>query len=315
MFIQKLKSYLPNHVINNKHFTELNGLSDEWILSRTGIRERRKASEGENTNSLGIEALKLLEADPPFPLSEIDLIVAGTYTPYDSIHTLAHAAQRYLNLKDIPVVSISTACASFVNAMEIVEGYFALQKARRALVIVADHNTRYSDERDKMSGHLWGDGASALLLSAEKIEQENNWEVLDIISRGGGHLGKADEGVVLRAVDEGFVMNNGRDVFINACQYMESITRDILAKNKLSISDIRFFVPHQANLRITQHVGKALGLEDKQVLSNIQYLGNTGCAGCSIALYEHQKTFQKNDLIAVTVFGGGYAYGALLLRI
>lgn len=315
MFIQKLTSYLPTNIINNSHFTELNGLSDEWILSRTGIRERRKASAEQNTNTLGLEAVKMLEADPPFPLSEIDLIVAGTYTPYDTIHTLAHAAQRYLNLSDIPVLSISTACASFVNSMEIVEGYFALRKAKRALVIVADHNTRYSDERDKMSGHLWGDGASAVLLSAEKIEAAQNWQVLDIISRGGGHLGKANEGVVLKPVDEGFVMNNGRDVFINACQYMESITRDILANNGLSIADLRFFVPHQANLRITQHVGKALGLAEAQVLSNIQYLGNTGCAGCSIALYEHQSRLEKDDLLAITVFGGGYAYGALLIRV
>ncbi len=313
MYITHIASYIPSIIVGNEHFSQINGLSDEWILARTGISERRKASESENTNTMAIEALKAGMVDLPFPAENIDLIVGGTYTPYDTIHTLAHAAQNYLKISDIPVVSISTACSSFLNAMEIVQGYFAMNKATKALVIVADHNTAYSDDRDTVGGHLWGDGATAVFVSKEKVK-DNDWEVLDIITAGAGTVGKAVDGVFLRPNTERFKMNAGKDVFINACQYMAKVTQDILQKNGYTIADLAYFSPHQANWRITKNVAENLGLPEEKALSNIQYLGNTGCAGCSIALWEHKHRFQPQDLIAVTVFGGGYSYGSMLLK-
>ncbi|MDX2301842.1 MAG: ketoacyl-ACP synthase III [Microscillaceae bacterium] len=313
MYINRVSSYIPEMVVPNSHFNQLNGLSEEWILSRTGIRERRKVQSHENTNTMVIQAIKAAEPSRPFPFDEIDLIVGATYTPYDTIHSLAHAAQNYLGISDIPVLSISTACSSFVNAMEVVEGYFAMGKAHKALVLVADHNTAYSDERDTVGGHLWGDGASAIFVSKEKLS-ETDFTVRDIITGGAGNIGKAEDGVVLRPANEGFRMNHGRDVFQYACQYMSKVTQDILEKNNYSLDDLAYFIPHQANLRITKNVAQTLGLSTDRALSNIEYLGNTGCAGCSIALYENQHRYKKGDLIVVTVFGGGYSYGAMLLE-
>ncbi len=313
MYITHIASYIPATVVGNEHFSQLNGLSDEWILSRTGIRERRKASPTENTNTLALSALALGLEGLPFPASEIDLIVGGTYTPYDTIHTLAHAAQNYLKISDIPVVSISTACSSFLNVMEVVQGYFAMNKATKALVLVSDHNTAYSDERDTIGGHLWGDAATAVFVTKERLK-DTDWEVLDIITAGAGTVGKAVDGVFLRPNTEGFKMNAGKDVFLNACQYMAKVTTDILKKNGYTIEQLAYFAPHQANWRITKNVAENLGLPEEKALSNIQYLGNTGCAGCSVALWENKHRFKPNDLVAVTVFGGGYSYGSMLLK-
>lgn len=315
MFINKIASYIPENIVPNSHFSELNGLTEEWILTRTGIQERRKASEDENTNTMAVEAVRRLIENSNFDFREIDLIVGATYTPYDTIHSLAHAVQNYLNISDIPVISISTACSSFVNAMEIVQGYFAMNKAKNALVIVSDHNTIYSNERDTVGGHLWGDGASAVWVSKEENKQLNTFKIIDVLTAGAGNIGKAAEGVFLRPAHEGFMMKHGKDVFQNACTYMSKVTKDILARNNYSLADLAYFIPHQANLRITKYVGDELGLKPEQALSNIEYLGNTGCAGCSIALFENQNKYQIQDLIALTVFGGGYSYGSMLLEV
>lgn len=313
MYIVGISGFIPEIVVPNSHFSEVTGLTEEWILSRTGIRERRKLGEGQNTNTMSVDAVKKLEADPPFPMQDVDLIVGGTYTPYDTIHTLAHAVQNHLNISDIPVVSLSSACSSFANAMEIVAAYFALGKSKRALVVLADHNTAYSDETDKVGGHLWGDGACALLI-ADKPMGGIDFKVRDIITGGAGNIGKAADGVFLRPAHEGFMMQHGRDVFQHACQYMAKVTRDILAQNDYALEELDYFVPHQANMRITRNVGQNLGLREDQALSNIQYLGNTGCAGCSIALSENLSRFKPGNLIVVAVFGGGYSYGAVLLE-
>jgi 3-oxoacyl-[acyl-carrier-protein] synthase III len=314
MFISHLSRYIPENIVPNAHFTQINGLTDEWILSRTGIQERRKANLKENTNLLAIQAVRKGLENLPFSKENIDLIVGGTYTPYDTIHTLAHAVQYDLNISDIPVISVSTACSTFVNAMEIVQGYFAMNKANFALVVVADHNTAYSNDLDTVGGHLWGDGASAFFVSKTR-QTAQDWEVMDIITAGAGNVGKANEGVFLRPTQEGFVMKYGKDVFLNACQYMTKVTQDILKRNNLTLQDLSYFVPHQANLRITKNVAQQLELPEEKALSNIQYLGNTGCAGCAIALDENKHIFKKGDYVVVSVFGGGYSYGAMLIKI
>ncbi|TAF64405.1 MAG: ketoacyl-ACP synthase III [Cytophagales bacterium] len=313
MYIVQVSSYIPENVVDNAHFSQINGISEEWIVERTGIEQRRKVTAGENTNTMAIEAIKAALPTLPFDYKDIQLIVGATYTPYDTIHTIAHAVQHFLDISDIPVVSVSSACSSFANAMEIVQGYFAMNKAEKALVVVSDHNTAYSRDDDTVGGHLWGDGASAVFVSKTPITSRD-MKVVDIITGGAGNVGKADIGVVLKPWDGGFVMNNGRDVFLNACNYMSKVTRDILEKNNYTLADLSYFIPHQANLRITRNVAQNLGLDDSKALSNIQYLGNTGCAGCSIALFENQYKFQKGDIIVITVFGGGYSYGAILLE-
>ncbi len=314
MYINTIASYLPEQVITNAYFEELNGLTEEWIIERTGIRERRKASSDENTHTMGIEAVKKGLAILPYDYTEIDLIVGATYTPHDVIVTLAHAVQHAIDIPEIPVVTISAACSSLLNAIEIVEGYFAINKASKALVVVSEHNTIYNNEDDTKAGHLWGDGAAAIFISKEKIT-ENDWQIHDLITGGAATVGKATESVTLKPLEKGLIMPFGKDVFINACTYMPKVSNQILERNKLSVDDIAYIIPHQANLRITKNVAGTLGVPEEKMISNIQYLGNTGCAGCAIAMDENKNLFQKGEKIIITVFGGGYSYGAMLVEV
>ena len=314
MYLNHVSHYLPQGEVPNEYFSEVNGLSDEWIVERTGIHIRRKAAEGENTQTMAIDAVKAGLPGLPYDPAEIDLIVGATYTPHDTIFTLGHSIQNHLDISDIPVLTVSTACSSLINAVEVVQGYFAMGKATKALVVVSEHNTAYNDETDTKAGHLWGDGAAALFISKER-QHENDFEIRDVITGGAGNVGKAHDSVTLKPVVGGIIMPNGRDVFINACTYMSKVTEDIARRNEMTIEDIDFLIPHQANARITRKVAENLNLPEDKAVSNVQYLGNTGCAGCAIALSEKLPELKKGDRIVMTVFGGGYSYGAMLLLV
>ena len=313
MYLNLISHYLPEQIIRNDYFKEVNGLSEEWILSRTGIKERRKALTHENTNTMAINAVQKAIEGLPYSISDIDLIVGATYTPYDIVINLAQSVQNHFNISKVKALTITSACSSFVNAVEIVNGYFAINKAKKALVIVSEHNTAYSNEKDEQSGHLWGDGASAVFITKEK-ESDNDIEIIDVITEGLGNVGKAPEAVYLRPLNGGIKMPLGKDVFINANNYMVSVLTDILNKNNLSVNDLNYVIPHQANIRIIEHIRKELELKEEKMIVNIDKLGNTGCASTPIAFSQNQGKFQKDDLIGITVFGGGYSSGAILLK-
>ncbi|MEY2916415.1 MAG: hypothetical protein RIS73_129, partial [Bacteroidota bacterium] len=210
MFINAIASYLPEQIITNAYFEELNGLTDDWIIERTGIRERRKASSSENTHTMAIEAVNKVAETIPYAFNEVDLIIGATYTPHDCIFTLGHAVQHHINVSDIPVVTISSACSSLLNAIEIVQGYFALGKATKALVVASEHNTAYNNEDDTKAGHLWGDGAVVLSISKERIN-ESDWQIKDLLTGGAANVGKASESVTLKPLHRGIVMPYGKD--------------------------------------------------------------------------------------------------------
>ncbi|OPY72473.1 MAG: 3-oxoacyl-(acyl-carrier-protein) synthase 3 [Syntrophorhabdus sp. PtaU1.Bin050] len=313
MYINTASHYLPEIIVPNEHYAILNGLTDEWIYRRSGIRNRTKASADENTNTMAIEAVKAAARGLPYTAKEVDLIVGATYTPYDTVGTLAHAVQSSFGIPRARVVSVSSACSSFINAVEIVEGYFATNKATKAIVVASEHNSAYSDDRDEQSGHLWGDGAGALFISKERLS-DVDIAVLDLNTTGLAHIGKGVEGVYLRPNNGGLRMPYGRDIFVHASKYMVSEVVDILKKNGYTTEDIDYLIPHQANSRIISNVAENLGLRNGQLIMNIEKTGNTGCASTLIALSENWDRFQKDQLIVLTVFGGGYSSGAMLLR-
>ena len=313
MYLHHVAAYLPATVVANDHFTRLNGLSSDWIIERTGIRERRRAAPDENTNTMAIEAAeRVLREAPGIDTAEVDLIIGATYTPHDTIVTLAHAVQHALGVADIPVVSISSACSSLLNAVEIVQGYFALGKARRALVVTSEHNTAYNNEQDTVAGHLWGDGAAALLFTADRLAA-TDLRVDDVMTAGAATVGKATTAVTLKPLDRDIVMPHGRDVFQYACQYMTLVTEQVLRRHQLTVQDLSYLIPHQANKRISDVVLRNTGLAPERLVSNVETLGNTGCAGAAIGLADTLPRLQPRDRVVVTVFGGGYSYGAMLL--
>ncbi len=313
MYINSISHYIPKQIIRNDYFKKVNGLSEEWILSRTGIQERRKALPKENTNTMANEAVKVALKQLPYSIKDIDLIIGATYTPYDTVGTLAHSVQNEFNISDAKAISISAACSSFINAIEIIEGYFAINKANKALIVASEHNTAYHDEKDMQAGYLWGDGSAAVFISKEQLS-EKDYQIVDVITKGLGNIGKSVNGVFLRPINGGIKMPYGKDVFINANKYMTESIIDILNRNNLSIDDINYVIPHQANIRIIENVGKQLKVNKEKVLVNIDKLGNTGCASTPITFSQNQNKFKKEDLVAFTVFGGGYSSGAMLVK-
>jgi len=313
MIINYINSYIPEIIVPNDFFTDNYDISDEVIISKCGIKQRRRTRPEENTNSMAIEAVKKVLFESPLSLNEIDLIIGATYTPYDTVGTLAHAVQNQFNIANAKCFTVDSACFSFINALEIVDCYFVNKKASNALIIVSENNSVYNDYSDEKSGFLWGDGAAAVVLSNERHSNEDV-EVIDINTTGLGNIGKSIEGVYLRPGNGGIKMPFGKDVFQYACTYMIQETEQILRKNDISVNQLNYFIPHQANARITDFVAKKLKLNTAQILTNIEQFGNTGSASTPIVLSQNMRNFKPNDLIVISVFGGGYSSGAVLLK-
>lgn len=314
MYINSTGFYIPEERVSNSYFFNVNGLTDEWILKRTGISTRSKAGENESHNSMGLAAIENAIKNLPYDIKDIDLIVSASYSPYDTVATLAHIAQQKYNIDDMKAVYASSACSSFVNGLEIVEGYFAMGKAQKALLVCSEHNSYYSNESDPKCGHLWGDGAVAFFLSANKIN-DNDPEISQIYTRGLGNIGKGPEGVRLRPKEGGIEMPDGRDVFINACGYMIQALEGVTTPEAMKVTDLDYIICHQANKRIVANVAHQLELDDERFVNNIEELGNTGSASSAIVFAQNRQKFKKGEKIGLTVFGGGYSCGAFLIKI
>ena len=313
MIINHLTHYIPDIVITNEYFFAKYGITNEEIISKSGIKQRRRTRSDENTNSMAIEAVTKALPDLPFSINEIDLIIGATYTPYDTGGTLAHAIQKQFNICNAKCFTVDSACSSFVNAVEIVDCYFTNNKASKALIIISENNSAYSDDSDKNSGFLFGDGAAAVFITNERYSVADI-QVIDVNTTGLGHIGKSIDAVYVRPTDGGLRMPFGRDVFQYACKYILFETEQILMRNRIPLNQLNYFIPHQANARITDYVAKKLNIEPSSVLSNIEQLGNTGSASTPIVLSQNQSRFKQNDTIVISVFGGGYSSGAILLR-
>ncbi|MDH6312290.1 3-oxoacyl-[acyl-carrier-protein] synthase-3 [Parabacteroides sp. PFB2-10] len=314
MFINASGYYIPEERVDNQHFLELNGLTSEWIEQRTGIRTRSKAKPEENINTMSMEALKQALPDLSYDITEVDLIIQASYSPYDTVATGAHVVQREYNIAGAKALYLSSACSSFVNALEVVEGYFCMGKATKALILSADKNSAYYNETDPKSGHLWGDAAAAFFISKERMS-EKDVEILEVVTQGLGHIGKGPEGVQLRPRDGGIMMPEGRDVFIQACTYMPKNALYLLENNGYTLNDLTYFIGHQANMRIMSNIAKQLELPEEKFLSNIEELGNTGSVSSALVYAQYAKSFKKGDVVCITVFGGGYSAGAALMKV
>ncbi|GHV04603.1 3-oxoacyl-[acyl-carrier-protein] synthase 3 protein 2 [Bacteroidia bacterium] len=313
MFINATGFYVPVGRVHNDYFLKVNGLTSEWIEQRTGIITRSIAEPDENISTMGLNAIQNALPKLPYDIKEVDLIISASYSPYDTVATAAHVAQREYKIDNAKVFSISSACSSFVNALEIVEGYFAIGKASKALILSADNNSRYQNESDPQAGHLWGDAAAAFFISKEKIKKTDA-EVIDIYTEGLGHIGKSTDAVMLRPHDGGIMMPEGRDVFVQACTYMPKNVLYLLEKNSYTLDDLSYFIGHQANMRILANIAKQLDLPQEKFLHNIEELGNTGSVSSALVYAQNEHTFRKGDLIAITVFGGGYSAGSCLIK-
>lgn len=313
MYINAIGHYIPSLRITNEYFKQLNGLDPEWITQRTGIETRSRCREGENVDTMAMEAVEDAITRLPYSIKDVDLIVAAHYCAYDTVGTVAHKIQRKYGIEGAKAVYASSACSSFVNGLEIIEGYFAMGKASKALLICSEQNSYYSNDHDPKAGHLWGDAAVAYFISADKIS-DSDIEILSVFTESLGHLGKGPEGVMLRPKEEGIQMPDGRDVFMYAVKYMDYALMKNLESSGLDKDDVRYFITHQANMRIVKQLARMIDVPMGRFLNNIQELGNTGSASAALVLAQNQEKLEKGDIIALMVFGGGYSCAAFTIK-
>jgi 3-oxoacyl-[acyl-carrier-protein] synthase-3 len=310
VFILRTSEYVPARIVDNEYFGEILGKPATWFIERTGIKERRRCAPDENLHTMAIAAVTALQKQG-VPFAEIDLIIGASYTPLDTIGTLAHVIQRKFHLHGARAIYLSTACSSFLDALDVAAMYFKAGRARQALIVAAEHNSAHSRDDDLVCGHLWGDGASAVLLGA--TGGNSQFEIIGIETQGLADQGHGPEAVSLRW-ESGLRMPFGREVFAQACQEMTRAIRNILASHRLSSEDVRLMVAHQANRRIIEWVATELGLPPKRVALTIDSLGNTGCASVAITLHRFANQVLPGELVVLATFGGGYSMGAALLR-
>lgn len=313
IYINATGFYIPSGRVDNAHFLDVNGLTDEWIVKRTGIHTRSHVGEGENQETMALEAVKAALPALPYDIKDVDLIVAAAYSAIDNVGTVAHLVQRQWDIDGAKCVACTSACSSLINGLEIVEGYFAMGKAHKAILISSEQNSYYANETDSKCGHLWGDGAVAFFLSSEPCGPGEP-RILEIHTTGLGNIGKGPDGVRLRPREGGITMPDGKDVFINACDNMVKELDAVTAPHGVTPSQLDRVITHQANARIAAQIVQRLGLDESHFPSNIAELGNTGSASAGIVFAQQRDRFAKGEKVALTVFGGGYSSGACLIE-
>jgi 3-oxoacyl-[acyl-carrier-protein] synthase III len=314
-------SYVPENVVTNFDLRETHGFDPEWIVNRTGILERRFALPHQATSDLCTHAaVRCLESACCAP-SEVDLLVVATYSPDMSFPSTGNLVQDRLKMV-CPAFDVQAACAGFTFALATAAQFVAAGTSQRALVIGGDCNSRIINPGDQKSFPLFGDGAGAVLLGPGDKDQGMVAYQLGSDGSGGDLLSRPACGSRIPpsadALDQGlhYLTMDGRAVFKWAVRILADSTLDVLAQAGCKISDIRWFVPHQANVRIIHAASDVLGFPREVVYKNLEKYGNTSAASIPIALDEmnQEGMFDRGDLVLTSGFGAGLNWGTVLWR-
>lgn len=306
-------SYLPSHIRTNADLEKMVDTSDEWIVTRSGIRERRIAAEDETVATMGFEAAKnAIEAAQINP-QDIELIIVATTSHSHAYPSAACQVQGLLNIDDAISFDLAAACTGFVYALSVADQFIRAGKVKKALVIGSDLNSRKLDETDRSTVVLFGDGAGAVILEAS--EQEG------IIST---HLhASADKNNALvlaqpeRGIEKsGYIEMQGNETFKLAVRELSNVVEETLLANNLDKKDLDWLVPHQANLRIITATAKKLEMDMSQVVVTLDKYANNSAATVPVALDEaiRDGCIQRGQLLLLEAFGGGWTWGSALVR-
>lgn len=318
-------SYLPDNKVTNDDMAELVETNDEWISSRTGIRERR-ISTGENTSDLAYEAAQKALINASLAPGDIDLIICATITPDSFMPSVSCIVQERLGARQAAAFDLTAACTGLIYAMAVATAFIENGMYRNVLVIGAETISKTLDWTDRSTCVLFGDGAGALVLSAA---EQNNTPVRGIKSIILASDGSKGEHLLLPALSlsnpfvnrtdkesQPVITMNGQEVFKFAVRSITDLIKQILAKNEITHQDIKYIVTHQANLRIIEQAAKSLGIPLNKFFVNIDKFANTSAATIGIALDEmvQEDLLQPGDRIILVGFGGGMTSGAVLVE-
>src|SRR5215469_11391714 len=310
--------YLPERVVTNDELAKTIDTSDEWIVQRTGIRQRHVAAPGEKTSDLALNAARAALAAAQVAPEEVDLIVLATSTPDNTFPATATRVQAALGIKQGAAFDVQAVCTGFVFALATADNFLRTGQAKTALVIGAETFSRILDWKDRGTCVLFGDGAGALVLNAVPDTGPGGRGVLSTHLHSDGRLydilyvdgGPSTTGTT------GHLRMEGREVFRQAVQHLSEAVEEALAANGLSGPDIDWLVPHQANLRIIDAIGKRLSLRPDQTVVTIERHADTSAASIPLALDAavSDGRIQPGHLVLMEALGGGLTWGASLVR-
>jgi 3-oxoacyl-[acyl-carrier-protein] synthase-3 len=316
--------YVPPKVLNNHDLARMVDTSDEWIVTRTGIEERRILEGKKGSSFMGAKAAQVILEERNIDPQEIDLIICATVTPDTFFPSNACRIQEEIEAWNAWGFDLNGACTGFVYALATGAHFVECGRYKKVLVIGTDKMSAIVDYTDRTTCVLFGDAAGAVLL--EPLETEEETGIIDFILKsdgsGGEHLHMMGGGSLHPATYETvdrkmhYIFQDGPTVFKFAVTNMADVSAEILAKHNLNGHDIKFFIPHQANLRIIDAAAKRMGLNQSQVIVNIKNYGNTTAATIPLALSEayYENRVSKGDIIVMAAFGAGFTWGSLLLR-
>jgi 3-oxoacyl-[acyl-carrier-protein] synthase-3 len=318
-----LGAYLPERVMSNAEWSQYVDTSDEWITTRTGIKNRRIAAENETTVDLAAAAARVALEDAGITIDAIDEIIVATDTPEVKIPDTASYLQNVLGAREIPAFDLAgSGCAGFVLGLDVARSR-AMTGDKKVLLVGVEMLTRLVSWNDRTTAVLFGDAAGAAIVGAVDGTSEflaftagTDGSRADILTlETGGTRAPFTIEAAQRGDHKNLVMN-GREVFKEAVSRMGAASRKVLADAGVDASDLALVVPHQANLRIINALQKSLGITDDQLFVNVQDYGNTGSASVPLALWEARQhgRVKPGDLVLLTAFGAGFHWAAMLLR-
>ena len=315
---------VPKTVVTNEDLTKLYDTSDEWIYTRTGIKERRMVSGDEDALTLGIEAAKKALDKSGLKPEDIELIVVASSAPpqlYPAIGCRIQAALEIPN--NIPAFDITAACSGLIYALSIVRGYIASGMYKNILIVATDNNSRLLNWEDRTASILFGDGAGAMVVTASEDGVD---DIISIDIRSDGSIGdiiqlnlQGKNCPLVGQREEGhqFIQMNGKEVYRFVARVLPEYVEKLIADAGMKAEDIDYLIPHQANLRIIQAVQERLGYSDEKVVTNIEKYGNTSAASIPLALVEgvEKGNVKLGSTAILTGFGAGMTWGGAIVRL
>jgi len=319
--ITGINAWVPDYKLTNQELSRMVDTSDEWIMQRVGIKERRiLKGEGLGSSDMGEAAVRGLLLKTNTSPDEIDLLICSTVTPDMLFPATANIISDKCGIKNAFSFDLNAACSGFLFALQTGAAYVETGKFKKVIIVGADKMSSITDYTDRTTSPLFGDAAGAVLL--EPVTEELG--IMDYIFRTDGsgrkflHL-KAGGSVKPASHDtvdakEHYIYQEGQSVFKFAVSNMADIAAEIMERNNLKSDDIAWLVPHQANLRIIDATGRRMGLSPEKVMINIENYGNTTTATIPLCIWEYEKKLKKGDILILAAFGGGFTWGSIYLK-
>jgi 3-oxoacyl-[acyl-carrier-protein] synthase-3 len=308
--------YLPERIVSNEELAARIDTSDEWIVQRTGIHQRHVAADGETTSDLATRAAERALAQAGLTGADLDLIVLATATPDHTFPATAAKVQARLGMRRGAAYDVQAVCTGFIYALAAADNAIRLGQAKRALVIGAETFSRILDWTDRGTCVLFGDGAGALVLEAAPADSARGILSTHIHSDGSGYRLLYVDGGASSTQTTGHLRMEGREIFRHAVQRLAEVVDEALTANRLEAGAVDWLVPHQANRRIIDAMGRRLGLPAEKIVITIDRHANTSAASVPLALAEASADgrLQPGQLVLMEAMGGGLTWGAALAR-